>query len=123
MMRAMIDASIVIIALPALISRTFFPGLIAGPFHQGLIIVFTAAAAMALIGALISSLRGSQFYYGEQPATGHLDAHLVTSGPGARPTAACMLSKAAILPAGAVIALALESTCPAVTHADRRCGP
>jgi hypothetical protein len=57
-------------------SRTFFPDLIAGPFHQGLITVFTAAAAMALIGALISSLRGSQFYYGEQPATQHLDTHL-----------------------------------------------
>ena len=57
-----------------LTSRTFFPGLIAGPFHQGLITVFTAAAAMALIGALISSLRGGQFYYGEQPPTQHLDA-------------------------------------------------
>jgi hypothetical protein len=50
----------------ALTSRTFFPDLIAGPFHQGLITVFTAAAAMALLGALISSLRGSQFYYGEE---------------------------------------------------------
>jgi MFS family permease len=52
----------------ALTSRTFFPALIAGPFHQGLITVFTAAAAMALAGALISSLRGSQFYYGEEPS-------------------------------------------------------
>jgi MFS family permease len=58
-----------------LTSKTFFPDLIAGPFHQGLITVFTAAAAMALIGALISSLRGGQFYYGEQSHTQHLDAH------------------------------------------------
>jgi len=64
-----------------LTSRTFFPDLIAGPFHQGLITVFTAAAAMALIGALISSLRGSQFYYGEQPTTQHPNTHLENDAP------------------------------------------
>ncbi len=54
-------------SVAVLTGRTFFPELIAGPFHQGLITVFTAAAAMALVGALISSLRGSQYYYGEVP--------------------------------------------------------
>ena len=49
----------------ALTGRTFFPELISGPFHEGLVTVFAAAAAMALLGALISSLRGAQFYYGE----------------------------------------------------------
>jgi len=59
----------------ALTSRTFFPQLIAAPFHQGLVSVFTAAAAMALAGALISLLRGGQFYYGEDAGDGvpHLD--------------------------------------------------
>jgi MFS family permease len=58
----------------ALTGRTFFPELISGPFHEGLVTVFAAAAAMALLGALISSLRGGQFYYGEVPARHHLDA-------------------------------------------------
>jgi hypothetical protein len=36
----------------------FFPRLIAAPFHQGLVVVFGAAAAMALIAAAASFLRG-----------------------------------------------------------------
>jgi hypothetical protein len=48
-----------------LTGRGFFPSLIAGPFHHALITVFTAAAAMALTGALVSLLRGGQFYYRE----------------------------------------------------------
>ena len=49
-----------------LTGRQFFPHLIAAAFHHGLVTVFTAAAAMALTGALVSSLRGSQYYYEEQ---------------------------------------------------------
>ncbi len=41
----------------------FFPHLIAAPFHHGLVIVFTAAAIMSLIGALVSLMRGKQFIY------------------------------------------------------------
>lgn len=44
---------------------------------------------MALIGALISSLRGSQFYYGEQPTTQHLDAHLSWGSADAGPEHTC----------------------------------
>jgi EmrB/QacA subfamily drug resistance transporter len=50
-----------------LTGNQFFPHLISGPFHRGLIIVFTAAALMSLIGAVVSLLRGGQFYYGESP--------------------------------------------------------
>ena len=52
-----------------LTGKQFFPRLISGPFHHGLIIVFTAAALMSLIGAVVSLLRGGQFYYGESPQT------------------------------------------------------
>ncbi len=52
-----------------LTGNQFFPHLIAAPFHHGLIIVFTAAAVMSLIGAVVSLLRGGQFYYGESPET------------------------------------------------------
>jgi len=51
-----------------LTGKQFFPNLISGPFHHGLVIVFSAAIAMSVIGALISFLRGKQFYYAE-PAT------------------------------------------------------
>ncbi|WP_285773349.1 MFS transporter [Microtetraspora sp. NBRC 13810] len=36
----------------------FFPGLVSGPFHHGLVIVFGVAAGMALISAVASALRG-----------------------------------------------------------------
>jgi MFS family permease len=43
-----------------LTGRQFFPTLISGPFHHGLMIVFTAAALMALTGAAVSWLRGKK---------------------------------------------------------------
>jgi MFS family permease len=53
-----------------LTGRQFFPHLISAPFHHGLVIVFTTAAVMSLIGALVSLLRGKQFYWDDeaQPA-------------------------------------------------------
>jgi MFS family permease len=50
-------------AIPAhnasvLTGTQFFPRLISGPFHHGLAIVFTTAAAMALVAAAASALRG-----------------------------------------------------------------
>jgi hypothetical protein len=41
-----------------LTGNRFFPELVSGPFHHGLVTVFTAAALMALVGALASALRG-----------------------------------------------------------------
>ncbi len=46
-----------------LTSKEYFPHLISGPFHHGLVIVFGVAIAMSLAGAVISLLRGGQFYY------------------------------------------------------------
>ncbi|HKD97741.1 MAG TPA: MFS transporter [Micromonosporaceae bacterium] len=40
-----------------LTGKEFFPGLISGPFHHGLIVVFTAAAIMTLIGAAASLIQ------------------------------------------------------------------
>ena len=50
-----------------LTGNQFFPHLISGPFHHGLIIVFTAAALMSLTGAIVSLMRGAQFYYDDGP--------------------------------------------------------
>ena len=43
----------------ALTGREFFPGLISGPFHSGLTIVFLFAAALAVLAATASLLRGT----------------------------------------------------------------
>jgi MFS family permease len=52
-----------------LTGKQFFPSLISGPFHHGLIIVFSAAVALSLAGALISLLRGKQFIYDDSQPT------------------------------------------------------
>src|SRR5262245_60891290 len=44
----------------ALTGREFFPQLIEGPFHNGLIVVFTAATILTALGALASLLRGAR---------------------------------------------------------------
>jgi len=46
----------------------FFPQLISGPFHTGLIVVFIAAAAMSVIAAVASLARGKRYVYGEDEA-------------------------------------------------------
>jgi MFS family permease len=43
-----------------LTGKTFFPNLISGPFHQGLLVVFGVAAGLALLAALASLMRGSR---------------------------------------------------------------
>jgi MFS family permease len=49
-----------------LTGKTFFPNLIAAPFHHGLMIVFIAAAVMSVLGALASLLRGKPFTWNEE---------------------------------------------------------
>jgi MFS family permease len=43
-----------------LTGHSFFPNLIAGPFHHGLVVVFAVAAALSLVGALASLARGGR---------------------------------------------------------------
>ncbi len=45
----------------ALTGTTFFPNLISNPFHDGLVIVFLAAAVMSVIGAVASFFGGKKF--------------------------------------------------------------
>ncbi|MEU1298134.1 MFS transporter [Streptomyces sp. NPDC005840] len=51
-----------------LTGHRFFPELVAGPFHHGLTIVFTVAAAMALVSAVASALRGGPRVHRAWPA-------------------------------------------------------
>lgn len=52
----------------ALTGKTFFPQLIADPFHAGLVIVFIAAAAMSVIGAIASLSAGGKYIHEEEPS-------------------------------------------------------
>jgi len=47
-------------SVQALTGKTFFPQIISGPFHHGLAVVFLAATAMAVLGALASLGRGGR---------------------------------------------------------------
>jgi hypothetical protein len=60
----------VLSALPAanrqvLVGREFFPNLIAGPFHEGLSVVFGVAAVLSVLGAAASLLRGGRYVHPE----------------------------------------------------------
>jgi MFS family permease len=50
-----------------LTGKTFFPTLISAPFHRGLMIVFSAAAIMSVLGAVASLMRGKPFVFDESP--------------------------------------------------------
>ena len=51
-----------------LTGRSYFPHLIADPFHHGLVIVFSMAIAMSLIAALASLLRGRRYVHDDTAA-------------------------------------------------------
>ncbi|HZX03944.1 MFS transporter [Kribbella sp.] len=51
--------------LGTLTSKQFFPELISGPFHHGLVIVFAVAIGMSLVGAAASLFRGPRYIHTE----------------------------------------------------------
>jgi EmrB/QacA subfamily drug resistance transporter len=65
----------------ALTGKEFFPQLIQQPFHDGLVVVFVAAAIMSLIGAIASFSRGKKFVHVDTVPTaiGHGDDEAVAA--------------------------------------------
>ncbi len=64
-----------------LTGKQFFPNLISGPFHSGLVVVFIAAAAMSVISAIASlPIGGRQSTPDAEPA-GSAAAHAVPDAP------------------------------------------
>jgi hypothetical protein len=60
----LLDSYHVLAGLPAqaqaaLTGHTFFPHLLSGPFHDGLVVVFSVSAAISLVAAVASALRGT----------------------------------------------------------------
>ncbi len=65
-LRHLLAASRVLASLPAaaqqmITGRAFFPDLISEAFHQGLVVVFAAAAGLAGLAAIASLLRGGRY--------------------------------------------------------------
>ena len=76
----------VLSSLPAasqqvLTGREFFPDLISGPFHQGLLVVFSVAAVLSAIAAVASLLRGGQRHPPPAPVPG-ATPRAASRGPG-----------------------------------------
>ncbi len=69
-----------------LTGKRFFPQLISGPFHHGLVIVFSTAMAILVIAALTSLLRGGRYVHDEQGAPAAAAAQpAATAGQAAAP--------------------------------------
>jgi hypothetical protein len=51
--------------LHTLTSKEFFPQLISAPFHHALVIVFSVAILLSLVGAVASLFRGTRYIYAE----------------------------------------------------------
>ncbi len=48
-----------------LTGKHFFPSLILAPFHHGLLIVFSSAVALSLVGVVFSAMRGTRYVHQE----------------------------------------------------------
>jgi MFS family permease len=75
--RSLLGPTGILSRLPArhvsvLTGKRFFPELISGPFHHGLVIVFSTAMVILVIAAIASLLRGGRYVHEEQavPAAG-----------------------------------------------------
>ena len=63
-----------------LTGRQFFPELITGPFHHGLVIVFSTAIVILVIAAGASLLRGGRYVHDEHAAAGGTPAEAKAAG-------------------------------------------
>jgi hypothetical protein len=55
-------------SVATLTGKQFFPLLIAGPFHHGLVIVFSMAITVLVVAAGASLLRGGRYVYDDDAA-------------------------------------------------------
>lgn len=82
----LLSASRVLPTLPAAAQKTitgreFFPNLISGPFHQGLVVVFAFSAALSALAALASLLRGGRYVEPEVAVESAAPRHELPAAP------------------------------------------
>jgi MFS family permease len=63
-----------------LTGKRFFPNLIQSPFHNGLVIVFSLAIAMSLVGAIFSAFRGTRYVHQELTMHEHVGDMTLSGG-------------------------------------------
>ena len=68
-------------SVAVLTGKQFFPDLISAPFHHGLLLVFSAAAIMSVLGAIVSLLRGKRDDSDSEPADIELAEPVVEVAP------------------------------------------
>jgi EmrB/QacA subfamily drug resistance transporter len=76
-----------------LVGKQFFPDLVSGSFHQGLVVVFSMAMGVSLIGAIASLFRGGKYVHDEsqvavaaaQPVVPLSVSHAPVHGPASGP--------------------------------------
>ncbi len=61
--------------------KEFFPQLISGPFHHGLVIVFILAIVMSVVAALASLFRGTRYIHEDRAPTSGGDLPDADTGP------------------------------------------
>ena len=61
--------------------QRFFPDLISAPVHSGLVVVFLAAAGLALVAALASALRGDRYVHADNQLAAVVDDAAVSDAP------------------------------------------
>jgi MFS family permease len=61
--------------------QEFFPRLISDPVHQGLVVVFLAAAGLCVLAAVASALRGKRYLHADNEAPGVVDDAAVGETP------------------------------------------
>jgi MFS family permease len=82
-------------SVAVLTGKTFFPTLISAPFHHGLTIVFSAAAILSLLAAIISLLRGKAFIFEDEPEPAAVPGAAQAVAPGTAPGTAPAVTPAA----------------------------
>lgn len=63
-----------------LTGKHFFPSLIQSPFHHGLVIVFSLAIAISLVGAFFSAFRGTRYIHKEHTMHEHVGDMTLSGG-------------------------------------------
>ncbi len=121
-MRQLLGPTGVLAHLPAhvatLTGRQFFPYLIAGPFHHGLVIVFSMAIIVLIIAAGASLLRGGRYVHDEDSPGQDGTARGNTVAGNAAPQDPGPLADTAL---GASADLAIEVTAEVADEATRDC--
>jgi MFS family permease len=95
-----------------LTGKQFFPNLISGPFHHGLVIVFSMAMTVLVIAAIASLLRGKRYVHDERPL----------AGPGASEEAEVTAETAIGATPELAVEVAAEVTADATDPAHRKPG-